>query len=80
MPLQPPADEPAEELLVGATARDMVDAVSYLIQVANKAGLDTISRGLVRVRAKLLVIGGNRDSDEQNALREPARRRKNRSH
>jgi hypothetical protein len=80
MPPQPSSDEPAEELLVSATARSMVDAVSYLIEVADQAGLDSISRGLARVRAKLLVIGGEHDRDQHNESQAPARRRKHRSH
>ena len=80
MPPQSSSDEPVEEVLVSATERSMVDAVSYLIEVADQAGLDTISRGLARVRAKLLVIGGEHDRDRHDESPAPARRRKHRPH
>jgi hypothetical protein len=47
------------------TARNMADAVGYLVRVADKAGLDAISRGLMRIRGKLVVISGQRGRDKK---------------
>lgn len=61
MPSQPSADEPPEKVHVLATARDMADALAYLIGVADKAGLETVARGLMRIRVRLITIGGEPD-------------------
>jgi hypothetical protein len=62
---QPSADKVAEQVRILMTARNMADAVGYLVRVADKAGLDAISRGLMRIRGKLVVISGQRGRDKK---------------
>jgi hypothetical protein len=62
---QPSADKVAEQVRILMTAKNMADAVGYLVRVADKAGLDAISRGLLRIRGKLVVISGQRGRDKK---------------
>jgi hypothetical protein len=78
---RPTGDELAEKLQLLATARDMAEAVGYLIRVADKAGLEAISRGLSRIRVKLIVLSDQRGRTEKYQIRTQARgRRRSKPH
>ena len=78
---RPTGDELAEKIQLLATARDMAEAVGYLIRVADKAGLETISRGLTRIRGKLIVLSEQRDRTEKYQIPRQARgRRRSKPH
>jgi hypothetical protein len=78
---RPTGDRLAEKVQLLTTVRDMAEALGYLIRVADKAGLEAISRGLSPVRFKLVVLSEQRDRTEKYQIRTPARgRRRSKPH